>query len=468
MSENKNNISRRGFLKAMGAGATVAAGAAVASCAPKKNAEYDPAGHHTTPVPTDQMTYRTWPNLHNDKISILGYGCMRWPMINSADGRPQGVDQEQVNTLVDYAMAHGVNYYDTSPAYCMGLSEKATGDALKKYPRESFYIATKLSNFDPRTQSFEGSKVMYENSFKEMSVDYIDYYLLHVMGMGGLENSKRRFFENGIYDFLDKERQAGRIRHLGFSFHGDQETWEWCMQKHDEGVYHWDFVQIQMNYLDWHHAVGASMTAEYMYNELTKRHIPVVIMEPLLGGRLANIPTHMVARLKQQNSENSVASWAFRFAGSHPNVYCVLSGMTYMENLEDNIRSYSPLVELTEEEKEFLYETADLMQQYPTIPCNNCQYCMPCPYRLDIPGILTHYNKCINEGNVPESQQDPNYRKARQAFLVGYDRTVPKLRQADHCTGCNECSPHCPQQIDIPAAMQRINNFVEALKQNTL
>lgn len=458
-------INRRDFLKTLGVGAV---GAAAASCGPKKPDMYDPNGHHTTEVPTDKMTYRTWPNLHNNRISLLGYGCMRWPMITDANGRPTAVDQEQVERLIDYAMAHGVNYYDTSPAYCQGWSEKATGDALKKYPRESFYIATKLSNFAPQSQTFEGSKAMYENSFKEMSVDYIDYYLLHVMGQGGLVPSKRRFFENGMYDFLDKERQAGRIRHLGYSFHGDQETFDWTLSEHDKGTFHWDFVQIQMNYLDWHHAVGASMTAEYMYNELTKRGIPVVVMEPLLGGRLANIPQHLVARLKQAIPENSVASWAFRFVGSHPNVFCALSGMTYMENLEDNIRSFSPLVELTDAEKDFLYETADLMQQYPTIPCNKCQYCMPCPYGLDIPGVLTHFNKCVNEGNVPESQKDPEYSKQRRAFLVGYDRSVPKLRQADHCTGCNQCSPHCPQMINIPEQMQRISEFVEALKQNTL
>ncbi|MBO7553518.1 MAG: aldo/keto reductase [Bacteroidaceae bacterium] len=458
-------INRRDFLKTLGVGAV---GAAAASCGPKKPAMYDPNGHHTTEVPVDQMTYRTWPTMHNDHISLLGYGCMRWPMITDANGRPTAIDTEQVQRLIDYAMAHGVNYYDTSPAYCQGWSEKATGDALKKYPRESFYIATKLSNFAPQTQSFEGSKAMYENSFKEMSVDYIDYYLLHVMGQGGLGPSKQRFFENGIYDFLDKERQAGRIRHLGYSFHGDQETFDWTLEEHDKGTFHWDFVQIQMNYLDWHHAVGASMTAEYMYNELTKRGIPVVVMEPLLGGRLANIPQHLVARLKQAIPENSVASWAFRFVGSHPNVFSALSGMTYMENLQDNIRSFSPLVELTDAEKDFLYETADLMQQYPTIPCNKCQYCMPCPYGLDIPGVLTHFNKCVNEGNIPESQKDPEYSKQRRAFLVGYDRSVPKLRQADHCTGCNQCSPHCPQMINIPDQMQRISEFVEALKQNTL
>ena len=202
--------------------------------------------------------------------------------------------------------------------------------------------------------------------------------------------------------------------------------------------------------------------------ELVKRDIMAVIMEPLLGGRLSDLPQHVVARLKQRRPEDSCASWAFRWVGSYPMVMCVLSGMTYMEHLQDNVRSYSPLVEVTEEDKVFLEETADLIMKYPLINCNNCEYCMPCPYGLDIPGTLLHYNKCVNNGNLPSSQGDPEYKKMRRAFLVGYDRSVPKLRQADHCTGCNQCSPLCPQSIDIPAQMQRISNFVESLKQNTL
>ena len=191
-------------------------------------------------------------------------------------------------------------------------------------------------------------------------------------------------------------------------------------------------------------------------------------MEPLLGGRLAKLNDHLIARLKQRRPENSVASWAFRFAGTYPDVLCVLSGMTYLEHLQDNLRTYSPLELLTDEEKDFLEDTAQMMLKYPTIPCNDCKYCMPCPYGLDIPAILLHYNRCVNEGNVPKSRQDENYRKARRAFLVGYDRAVPKLRQANHCIGCNQCNPHCPQSIDIPKQLRRIDDFVEQLKQETL
>ena len=477
MEDKKNNISRRGFLKVMGAGATVAAGAAVASCAPKKDPQYDPAGHHTTEVPVGQMTYRTTPST-GDKISLLGYGCMRWPTLPQPDANGNIIDQERVNELIDYAMAHGVNYYDTAPVYVQGQSERATGIALKRHPRESFYVATKMSNqryagqgLSPQ-ELLKRSQEMYYNSFKELQIDYIDYYLLHSIGGGsGIPLLMERFFDNGMLDFLVKEKEAGRIRNLGWSFHGDVAVFDYMLQLHDEGKYKWDFVQIQMNYLDWTHAKETNprnVNAEYLYGELAKRNIPCTIMEPLLGGRLSNVPNHIVARLKQQEPENSVASWAFRFCGTFPIVLSVLSGMTYMEHLQDNIRSLAPVVPLSEADLAYLEDTASLMVTYPTIPCNSCQYCMPCPYGLDIPGILVHYNKCVNEGNVPESRQDPNYKKARQAFLVGYDRSVPKLRQASHCTGCNQCSPECPQRIDIPAQMQRIDKYVEALKQETL
>lgn len=244
---------------------------------------------------------------------------------------------------------------------------------------------------------------------------------------------------------------------------------DYLLSQHDK--YKWDFVQIQLNYLDWKHAkeINPSNTnAEYLYGELAKRGIPAVIMEPLLGGRLAKVPDHVVERLKQKEPERSVASWAFRFAGSMPDVLTVLSGMTYMEHLQDNLRSFCPLKPLTDEENAYLFGTADLMMQYPTIPCNDCQYCMPCPYGIDIPAVLNYYNKCVNEGNVPESSKSENYSKARRAFLIGYDRAVPSLRQADHCIGCNQCSPHCPQNIRIPRELRRIDRFVDELKKNSI
>lgn len=459
--KEKKNINRRDFLKIVGAG-TLTATAALYGCENKHVAENNPT------QPSGTMTYRT--NLHGEQVSLLGYGCMRWPTRKNEKGE-KVLDQETINQLVDYALEHGVNYFDTSPAYCKGESERATGIALSRHPRDKYFIATKLSNFSSSTWSREASLAMYHNSFKELQVDYIDYMLLHGVGMGrnGMKEFEARYIDNGILEFLLEERKAGRIRNLGFSYHGDIKVFDYLLSRHD--YYQWDFVQIQLNYLDWHHAkeINRNNTnAEYLYQELEKRHIPAVIMEPLLGGRLSKVHDHIVARFKQREPDRSVASWAFRFAGSFPGVLTVLSGMTYMDHLQDNLASYSPLQPLTDEEFDFLYETANLMMQYPSIPCNDCKYCMPCPYGIDIPAILLHYNKCVNEGNLPESSQAPNYREARRAFLVGYDRSVPRLRQASHCIGCQQCEPHCPQNIHIAQEMRRIDHFVEDLKQGNV
>ena len=460
--ENHKNkeMGRRKFLKLLGAGAA-ATSAAIYGCGSKGGE----SGSGTLPgeVPGGGMTIRTSPTT-GDKVSLLGFGMMRLPFLEKRGE----IDQEMVNELVDYAVAHGVNYFDTSPAYCRGQSERATGIALSRYPRGNYFVATKLSNFSNFTR--ENSIAMYRKSFEELQVDHIDYYLLHSVGGGdGMGLLNARFFDNGMVDFLLKEREAGRIRNLGFSYHGDIRVFDYLLSRHDE--FKWDFVQIQLNYLDWRHAkqINANNTdAEYLYGELSKRHIPAIIMEPLLGGRLSNVPDNIVARLKQREPQRSVASWAFRFAGSFPDVLTVLSGMTRMEHLQDNLHTYSPLKPLTEEEFQFLLDTAKLMMEFDTIPCNDCKYCMPCPYGIDIPAILFHYNKCLNEGNIPQSAQSEGYRKARRIYLVGYDRSVPKLRQADHCTGCNQCSPHCPQGIDIPKELHRIDAYVEKLKQETL
>ena len=446
-----SKISRREFLKRSGAGAA-AFGLAASGCTSGQN------GNSTEPA--GEMTYRTNPRT-GDKVSILGYGCMRWPMIQDSEDN-ETVDQEAVNRLVDHAIGCGVNYFDTSPVYCQGQSEKATAAALSRHPRESYFIATKLSNFS--NWSRENSILMYRKSFENLQTDYIDYYLLHSVGNGGLEHFKARYEDNGMIDFLMEERKAGRIRNLGYSFHGDKECFDYVLGLHDK--VHWDFVQIQMNYMDWNPFRSNGFNAEYQYNELASRGIPAIIMEPLLGGRLSQVPDHIAYRLKSRNPQGSTASWAFRFAGTYPDVLTVLSGMTYMEHLEDNIKTYSPLKALTDEEINFLQETADLMMQYPTIPCNDCKYCMPCPYGIDIPAVLLHYNKCVNEGEIAQDSQSDGYRKARRAYLVGYDRAVPKVRQADHCIGCKQCIPHCPQGIDIPHELHKIARYVETLKRN--
>lgn len=465
-------MNRRDFLKTIGGGA-LASSALLSACTGRNTDGQTPT--ESREPDGSQMTYRTNPNT-GDRVSLLGYGMMRLPVEGGASGRENSdapIDQEMVNRQVDYALAHGVNYFDTSPAYCQGRSERATGIALSRHPRSSYFIATKLSNFSPTTWSRRASQEMFENSLRELRTDYVDYLLLHGIGIGQkpMDEFYQRYIDNGILDWLVEQKRKGRIRNLGFSYHGDIRVFDLALRWHDEGKYHWDFVQIELNYLDWHYAneINPRNTdAEYLYGELHKRGIPAVIMEPLLGGRLARVPDYIVAKMKSREPEQSVASWAFRFAGTPDGVLAVLSGMTYMEHLRENLHTYSPLRPVTPDEDAFLMQIADDIYNLKTIPCNECNYCMPCPYGINIPAVFSHYNRCINEGNLPQRSQDPEYRRARRAFLVGYDRSVPKLRQANHCIGCRQCVEHCPQNIQIPDEMHRIDRYVEQLKQGTL
>ena len=461
----RKDINRRSFLKLLGGGA-VASSALLAACKQEKENK-DGRGE----PPKGKMTMRVNPNT-GDKMSLLGYGMMRLPMEGGADmkdNQDAPIDQEMVNRQVDYAIEHGVNYFDTSPVYCQGKSEHCTGIALSRHKRSEYYVATKLSNFNRDYWSAEKSKEMYHNSMKELQVDYIDYYLLHAVG-GSMEEFKGRYVDNGMMDYLLKEREAGRIRNLGFSFHGMKSVFDEVLALHDQ--YHWDFVQIELNYLDWDFADEMSnrnVDASYLYEELQKRGIPAVIMEPLLGGRLANLPQYLVNELKKFDPTKSVASWAFRYAGTYEGVLTVLSGMTYMEHLKDNLLSYCPLVPLKEQGMRSLdTDIAQRIVGLENIPCNDCKYCMPCPYGIDIPAIFVHYNKCKNEGSLPMGVGDKDYREHRRQYLISLDRVVPRERQPDHCIGCHQCEPHCPQSIRITRELHKISDMIEQLKRNPI
>ena len=402
-----------------------------------------------------------------DDISLLGYGCMRWPMITSDAGQ-KTVDQQRVNELTDYAIANGVNYFDTAPVYLRGKSERVTGTALARHPRDKWKIATKLSNF--QDWSREASMKMYEDSFRNLQVEVIDYYLLHAVGES-MEDFNKRYVDNGMLEFLSREREKGKIVHLGYSFHGSREMFDRLLETHSK--WHWDFIQIQMNYLDWDYAESGNCNARYMYNKLTEAGIPVIIMEPLLGGRLANVADSVEEKLRNRDPQASAARWAFRFAGSWDNVLCVLSGMTYREHLEDNLETFSPLKVLDEGELEFLHRMAKLIHDYPTVPCTACDYCMPCPYGVDIPGNFRHYNKCVQEGFVdikPESDNGEGYnsdmrefRRNRRKYLISYQRDVMREARANKCINCGQCIQHCPQSIDIPHELRKIDLYVEKL-----
>ena len=437
------NISRREFLKRLGVGT----GSAMALMALEPfNAIASPLRNPgmASEVPAPQMTYRVQHG-SGKPVSLLGFGMMRLPD-----------NQEEVNQLVDYAIEHGVNYFDTAPMYMRGRSEELTGEALSRHPREKFFVATKMSNQNQRLWEYDAAVNMYHKSFERLKVDYIDYYLLHSIGGGGVDNLNDRFLNNGLLPFLLKEREAGRIRQLGFSYHGDVSAFDWLLDHNDE--YHWDFVQIQMNFLDWRHASmrggrRVDADAEYLYNKLNKLGIQCVIMEPLRGGAFGRMAQELTDQLKEVRPDDSTARWAFRWVGSFPNVLTVLSGMNMMEHLQENVATFSPLEVCTEAENSLLASIADQMAGFPTIPCTTCGYCMPCPYGVDIPANFAYYNEAVNGHVLPDDTA---------AFVEGYRKALPdEATWARACQDCEECLTKCPQQIRIPNQMSRI---VQTLK----
>ena len=438
---NKPSVSRRDFLRrlAMGAGAAVT----MSVMEPLRVFAQDEKKEATP----NRMTYRVQHG-SGEQISLLGFGMMRLPD-----------DQEEVNRLVDYAIEHGVNYFDTAPMYMGGRSEVLTGNALSRHPRDKYYVATKMSN--QRIWDFDEAKQMYEQSFQRLKVDYIDYYLLHSIGGGGMDTLNKRFLDNGLLDFLLKERDAGRIKHLGFSYHGDVRPFDWLLDRQDQ--YHWDFVQIQMNFLDWRHASmrggrRVDADAEYLYNKCEKAGVQCVIMEPLRGGAFGRMASEFTDQLKAVRPDDSTARWAFRWVGSYPNILTTLSGMNQMEHLVDNVQTFSPLEVCTEAENALLAAIADQLAGFPTIPCTTCSYCMPCPYGVDIPGNFAYYNEQVNSHVLPlPDKQAADYAARKQQFLEGMRKALPNAEAwARSCADCEECLPKCPQQIRIPNQMSRI------------
>ena len=450
MEKRQNDMSRREFLRRLGLGA----GSAVAMMAMEPlNVLAQDKKKGDKKSADNRMTYRVQHG-SGEQISLLGFGMMRLPN-----------NQDEVNQLVDYAIEHGVNYYDTAPMYMGGQSEVLMGNALSRHPREKYYVATKMSNQNRRSWSFEASKAMYEQSLEKLKVDYIDYYLLHAIG-GGMETLKGRFLDNGVLEFLLKEREAGRIKHLGFSYHGNVDDFDWLLDHQED--YHWDFCQIQMNFLDWCHASmrggrRSDADAEYLYDKCMKTGVQCVIMEPLRGGAFGRMAQELTDQLKALHPDDSTARWAFRWVGSYPNVLTILSGMNRMDHLEENVKTFSPIDPCTETENQLLAKIADQMSGFPTVPCTTCQYCLPCPYGVNIPANFAYYNDAVNSHMLPlPDKTAADYAERKKQFTEGYQKALADEKTwANKCQDCEECLSKCPQQIRIPNQLARI---VETLR----
>jgi predicted aldo/keto reductase-like oxidoreductase len=392
-----------------------------------------------------------------ETLGMLGLGSMRLPTKGGGGGgfgRRLPLDQEAVNAMVDYAIAHGVNYFDTAPAY--GESEVVTGKALSRHPRSAYKIATKISNMGGNA-TLEAGKQMFETSLKNLQVDYIDFLLLH--NLQNVAGYNSRFRDNGLFKWLLEQRAKGRIKHLGFSFHGTNADLPGLVE-----LYDWDFVQIQLNYADWKDmsrgwgGSGGTTSSEYLYNYLVGKGIPVLVMEPVKGGALANVSEGVAAVMRERHPDLTPAANALTYVGSLPGVMVTLSGMSNMAQLKENVSIFTDFKPFDEKEMAFMMTVADLYKSKGQIPCTACSYCMPCPAGVDIPGNFKVFNSASDALLVTEASRKDIVDK-QKAFLKLYN-AQPKAVRADACVSCNACLPKCPQHISIPQHMQRIREIV--------
>lgn len=461
---NDNKISRRSALKQLVAGgAGVVAGTSLLnSCNNDKQIK-----RTYTPVEktSDTIVTRTWEST-SETIGLLGLGCMRLPRVS--DERNAPIDQEHTNDMVDYAIEHGINYFDTAPAY--PGSEVAMGIALSRHPRESYKLATKMSNFPrgPQSPTLEDAKRMFEASLQNLKTDYFDYFLLH--SLSGEQNYVSRFVENGVLDFIIEQKKAGRIRHIGFSFHGSNSELEKIL---DRPEYDWEFVQLQINYVDWkdmsegNDRSKAKIDAETQYNSVNSRNIPVVVMEPIRGGALAAVNSGIEDMFYQDRPDLSPAGMALSFVGTLPGVMVVLSGMSNMDQLIENVNTFTDFIPLESQTSEMLFRAADLYRSNPMVGCTACAYCMPCPSGVNIPGVFAVYDRTSSDLNLPDPNGviDDEYKRKRRIFLNRYNKTLKKSERASACTQCENCLPKCPQRIRITEHIQDIDALVRKLNE---
>ena len=368
------------------------------------------------------MIYKEYKGL---KLSALGLGAMRLPVIDGDDAR---IDEEKTTEMVAYAMEQGINYYDTAWGYHNGNSETVMGKVLSQYDRDSYYLATKFPGYD--LSNMDKVEEIFEKQLEKCRVDYFDFYLVHNVCEMNIDAYLDEKY--GIYDYLVKQKENGCIRHLGFSAHGSCEVMKRFLDRYGKAM---EFCQIQLNWLDW-----SFQNAKGKLELLKEWNLPVWVMEPLRGGKLASLKAEDEARLKALRPDESVPAWAFRFLQAIPEVTMVLSGMSNMEQLQENIRTFENDNPLNKEEWDGLLGIADEILKQSNLPCTACHYCVShCPKGLDIPELIDMYNEhCFTGGGFIAP------------MLVA---TMPEEKRPSACVGCRSCEAVCPQQIKISEAM---------------
>ena len=374
------------------------------------------------------MIYREFQDL---QLSALGMGAMRLPLI---DGKDENIDETAAAEMVEYAMSRGINYYDTAWGYHGGNSELVMGKILSGYPRDKFYLASKFPGYD--LANMPKVEEIFEKQLEKCRVSYFDFYLFHnVCEMNINEYLDEKY---GIFDYLMKQKKNGRIRHLGFSAHGNDDIMKRFLEAYGE---HMEFCQIQLNYVDW-----TFQDAKTKIELLNKYHIPLWVMEPVRGGMLATLSDEYAAKLEALRPDEEIPAWAFRFLQSLPEVKMILSGMSTMGQLEENIRTFEEEKPLNDAEMERLLDIADNMIN--GVPCTACRYCTShCPQGIDIPAMLKLYNEHVFTGG---------------GFIAPMTiEAIPEEHRPGACVGCQSCEAVCPQQIKISEVLA---DFVQKLK----
>ncbi len=378
--------------------------------------------NETKAAPMPQVTRRRYKNT-DWSLPMLGFGMMRLPRLS--DDKPD-LDYVKTKELFDRAMAAGANYFDTAYFYHQGHSELAVANVLKQYPRESYILADKMPISLLKTPA--DVERIWNEQLSKTQAGYFDVYLLHALN----RDLWQRAQDFKVYEFLKQKQAEGKIKKLGFSFHDTPEVLETIASAKA-----WDIALIQINYLDW-----TAYRSKEQYDILTKYNIPVLVMEPLRGGRLANLPPDADAVFKNTDPTVSTASWAMRYVGSLPNVVCVLSGMSCMEHLDDNIKTFTDFRPLTAADYKVVDTALGIYQNAGFIPCTDCRYCQPCPAEVNIAQIFTVYNQTKSQGVA--------------AFRAAYEQ-IPEDNRASSCLECEACLKKCPQKLNIPQLLKHID-----------